>query len=201
MRGLVCTPVAFKQAVSRTAVAPSGLFSKLFDLPTKVGSLKQKEFVVQPLPKITLAASDYPRLEKLARVAAQQGDATGIFLAGEIERAKIIPDEASEVASLVTPGSWVTYWINWGVPPRTVQLVWPDECSPDPSRISVLSPLGAALLGLREGDRMPYPVAGCLNLVTVQSVSQSGPNVVPLFPRFTTAGPSSPGDDPGPTAA
>ncbi|OKO71859.1 hypothetical protein AC630_31860 [Bradyrhizobium sp. AS23.2] len=163
--------------------------------------MKQKEFAVQPLPKIALAASDYPRLEKLARVAAQQGDATGIFLAGEIDRAKIIPDEASEVASLVTLGSWVTYWINWGVPPRTVQLVWPDECSTDPSRISVLSPLGAALLGLREGDRMPYSVGGCLNLVTVQSVSQSGPNVVPLFRRVTTAGPSSPGDDPGPTAA
>ncbi|WP_245332020.1 GreA/GreB family elongation factor [Bradyrhizobium sp. NAS80.1] len=156
---------------------------------------------MQPLPKIALAASDYPRLEKLARVAAQQGDATGIFLAGEIDRAKIIPDEASEVASVVTLGSWVTYWINWGVPSRTVQLVWPDECSQDPSRVSVLSPLGAALLGLREGDRMPYSVGGCLNLVTVQSVSQSGPNVVPLFRRGTTARPSSPGDDPGPTAA
>lgn len=156
---------------------------------------------MQPLSKIALTASDYPRLEKLARVAAQRGDETGIFLAGEINRAKIIPDEASEVASLVTLGSWVTYWTNWGVPPRTVQLVWPDECSPDPSRISVLSPLGAALLGLREGDRMPYFVGRCLNLATVQRVSQSGPNVVPLFRRVTTAGPSSLGDDPGPTAA
>ena len=198
---MVCTPVAFKQAVSRTAVAPSGLFSKLFDLPTKVGSLKQKEFAVQPLPKIALAASDYPRLEKLARIAAQQGDVTGIFLAGEINRAKIISDEASEVTSLVTLGSWVTYRTNWGGPPRTVQLVWPEECSAYPSRISVLSPLGAALLGLRAGDRMPYSVGGCRNLVTVQSVSRSGPNVVPLFRHVTTVRPSSPGDDPGPTAA
>jgi hypothetical protein len=29
---------------------------------------------VLPLPGIALNASDYPRLEKLARVAAQQGD-------------------------------------------------------------------------------------------------------------------------------
>lgn len=201
MRALVCTPVAFKQAVSRTAVAPSGLFSKLFDLPTKVGSLKQKEFAVQPLPKIALIASDYPRLKKLAHLAAQQGDATGIFLAGEINRAKIIPDRAREVASLVTLGSWVTYGTDRGVPPRTVQLVWPDECSQDPSRISVLSPLGAALLGLREGDQMPYFVGESRNLVTVQSVSRSGPNVVPLFRHVATARPSSPGDDPGPTAA
>jgi len=201
LRALVCTPVASKQAVSRTVVAPSGLFSKLFDLPTKVGSLEQKEFAVQPLPKIALTASDYPRLKELAHLAAQQGDVNGIFLAGEINRARIIPDRAREVASRVTLGSWVTYWTDRGVPPRTVQLVWPDECSPDPSRISVLSSLGAALLGLREGDRMPYLVGECLNLVTVQSVSRSGSNVVPLFRHVTTAGPSSLDDDQGPTAA
>jgi transcription elongation GreA/GreB family factor len=201
LRAWVCTPVASKQAVSRTVLVPSGLFSKLFDLPTEVGRLKQKEFAVQPLPKIALTASDYPRLKKLAHLAAQQGDVNGIFLAGEINRATIIPDRAREVASLVTLGSWVTYSADRNVPPRTAQLVWPEECSADPSRISVLSSLGAALLGLREGDRMPYVVGECLNRVTVQSVSRSRSNVVPFFRHVTTAAPSSCDDDPGPTAA
>ena len=43
-----------------------------------------------PLPKIALVASDYPRLEQLARRAAQRGDLDGIFLLGEINRADIV---------------------------------------------------------------------------------------------------------------
>jgi hypothetical protein len=57
-------------------------------------------------PKIAPTASNYPRLEKLARVAAQQGEMDEIFLLGEITRAKIIPGEANELRSLVTIGSW-----------------------------------------------------------------------------------------------
>lgn len=154
-----------------------------------------------PLPKITLIASDYPRLEKLARVAAQQGNVHGIFLVSEIDRAEIIPDEADAVGSLVTIGSWVTYWPNWGLPPRTVQLVWPDEGSSNPACISVLSPLGAALIGLREGDQMPYLVGGSVNLVTVRDVNRSEPNVVPLFRSGVGARRTPLDDDPDPTAA
>ena len=153
------------------------------------------------LPRIALTASDYPRLEQLARFAAQQGDMDAIFLLGEIDRAEIIPDESEDARSLVTVGSLVTYWINWGFPPKTVQLVWPDQCSSSPSRIPVLSSLGAALIGLRAGDEMPYFIAGRLNLVRVQSVARSEPNVIPLF-RTGAAKVGKPfEDDPGPTAA
>ncbi len=154
-----------------------------------------------PLPKIVLPASYYPRLERLARMAAQQGDLDGIFLMGEIIRAEIVPDDACDLESIVTIGSWVTYRTNWGAPRKTVQLVWPEECGSDLARISVLSSLGAALIGLRRGDRMPYFVAGCLNVVTVQSVQQSLPNVIPLFRPRIQANATSFDDDPGPTAA
>ncbi len=152
-----------------------------------------------PLPKIALTASDYPRLEQVARLAAQTGDLDGIFLMGEINRAEIVPDDSGDVHSLVTMGSWVTYCTNWGVPRRTVQLVWPEECWPDPARISVLTSLGAALIGLKAGDQMPYFVAGSLNVVRVQNVTQSSPNVVPLFRPPRRSKPFD--DDPGPTAA
>jgi len=49
---------------------------------------------VLPLPKITLIGSDYPRLEQLARIAAQNGDVDGILLLGEINRADILPAQA-----------------------------------------------------------------------------------------------------------
>ncbi|UPK27553.1 GreA/GreB family elongation factor [Bradyrhizobium sp. 195] len=160
--------------------------------------MKQKECAVLPLPKIALTASDYPRLEQLARRAAQKGDLDGIFLISEINRADIVPDEGNDLRSLVTVGSWVTCCTNWGVPRRTVQLVWPEECWSNPDSLSVLTPLGAALIGLQVGDQMPYFVAGCLNVVRVQHVTQSSPNVVPLF-RAPRGKPFD--DDPGPTAA
>ncbi|RXG98864.1 GreA/GreB family elongation factor [Bradyrhizobium vignae] len=161
--------------------------------------MKPKECAVLPLPRIALIASDYPRLEQLARRAAEKGDLDGIFLMGEINRAEIVPDESDDLRSLVTVGSWVTYCTNRGAPPGMVQLMWPEECSSDPARISVLTPLGAALIGLKAGDQMPYVVAGCLNVVRVQNVTRSGPNVVPLFRRARRGEPFD--DDPGPTAA
>ena len=153
------------------------------------------------LPRIALTSSDYPRLERLARIAAEKGDTDAIFLMGEISRAEILPDESNDARSLVTVGSWVTYWINWGFPPRTVQLVWPEECPSTSRRIPVLSSLGVALLGLKVGDEMPFVLAGCRNLVRVQDVSRSAPNVIPLF-RTGTAKVEIPfDDDSGPTAA
>ena len=127
-----------------------------------------------PLPAIALTASDYPRLEKLARVAARQGDMDAMVLLVEINRAEIVPDDARDVESIVTIGSWITYWTNWGVPRKTVQLVWPEDSSTsDLAQISVLSGLGAALVGLRVGDRMPYFVAGYMNAVRIESVKRS----------------------------
>lgn len=152
-----------------------------------------------PLPNIALTASDYPRLEELARRAVQKGDLDGSLLMSEINRADIVPDDWDEVRSLVTMGSWVTYCTNWDVPRRTVQLVWPEECWSGPARISVLTPLGAALIGLKTGDQMPYFVAGCLNVARVQNVVQSSPNVIPLFTASRRSEPLD--DDPGPTAA
>jgi transcription elongation GreA/GreB family factor len=129
---------------------------------------------VLPLPAIALTASDYPRLEKLARVAARQGDMDAMFLLVEINRAEIVPDDARDVESIVTIGSWITYWTNWGVPRKTVQLVWPEDSSTsDLAQISVLSGLGAALVGLRVGDQMPYFVAGYMNAVRIESVKRS----------------------------
>lgn len=154
-----------------------------------------------PLPRIALTASDYPRLEQLARLAAQQGDLDGIFLMGEINRAEIIHDESEDLPSFMTIGSWVTYSTNWGVPRRRVKLVWPEECQSDLARISILTPLGAALIGLQVDDQMPYFVAGCLNVVRVQNVAQSDDEVLPLV-RGAARRQSKPFDhDPGPSAA
>lgn len=154
-----------------------------------------------PLPAIALTASDYPRLEKLARVAAQQGDMDAMFLLVEINRAEIVPDDARDIESIVTIGSWVTYLTDWGIPRKTVQLVWPEDRTSDLAQISVLSGLGAALVGLRIGDQMPYFIAGCLNVVRIESVNRSKSDTDTVGSLFGTPAFANDDDDLGPTAA
>jgi transcription elongation GreA/GreB family factor len=206
LRGSVHTPVACKHAFSRTVDrAVRALFSTTvwflwlpYRSPTR---LEQKECAVLPLPKIVLSASVYLRLEQLAHVAAQRGYASAMFLMVEINRAEIIPDDARDNQSIITIGSWITYWTNWGVARKTVQLVWPEDCTSDLAQISVLSPLGAALIGLHVGDQMPYFVAGCMNVVRIESVTGPESNVVPLVRAAKSVDNASIDDDPGPTAA
>ena len=123
-----------------------------------------------------------------------------MFLMDEINRAEIVPDDACDFRSIVTIGSWITYWTNWDVPRRTVQLVWPEDYTSDLAQISVLSPLGAALIGLHVGDQTPYFVAGRMNVVRIESVAGPESNVVPLVHASVFAHRRPIDDDPGPTA-
>jgi regulator of nucleoside diphosphate kinase len=186
-------------------IAPSGRSSQqqfVSRLPVQEPDrLEQKDFAVLPLPKIVLSASDYPRLEQVARVAARRGDRSAMFLMAEINRAEIVPDDAHDMRSIVTIGSWITYWTNWGLPRKTVHLVWPEELTSDLAHISILSPLGAALIGLHVGDQMPYFVAGCMNVIRIESVDGFASNVVPLVRAPVLANKDRIDDDPGPTAA
>ncbi|OAF14770.1 GreA/GreB family elongation factor [Bradyrhizobium neotropicale] len=154
------------------------------------------------IPDITLPASDHRRLERLARVGAAQGDVDAHFLLSEINRAEIVPDSAARLDSIVTMGSWVTFWINWGFPRETRQLVYPEDYASERTQIPVMSPLGAALVGLKVGSEIPFFTAGRTNVVRIESVSRGGPNDVvrALFSNQVFQG--NPDDDePGPSAA
>ncbi len=156
------------------------------------------------LPNVTIPASDHRRLERLARAAAKQGDRDALFLMGEIRRAEVVPDRAARLDSIVTMGSWVTFWTDWGFPRETRQLVYPEDYTSDETQIPVLSPLGAALVGLKVGSEVPFFAAGRTNVVKIESVSRREPNdvIATLFrvPRDRNERPFN-DDDPGPKAA
>ena len=156
------------------------------------------------VPDITLPASDHRRLERLARMGADQGDVDARFLLIEINRAEVVPDRAARLDSIVTMGSWVTFWINWGFPSETRQLVYPEDYTSERTQISVMSPLGAALVGLKVGREIPVLTAGRTNVVRIESVSRTDPNDVVrvLFSNPVFRGEQLfDDDDPGPSAA
>jgi len=72
---------------------------------------------------------------------------------------------------VVTPGSLVRYQLDWGPFSPVRELVYPNDFTDETRQISLLSPIGIALLGMRRGDTMQVlvPEVGfqTLHVVTV----------------------------------
>lgn len=122
------------------------------------------------LPQIILTTPDSERLRRLADAAAGKFPQAAEFLAREVDRAELSDDMAT-VQSLVTMGSEVVYRDDETGKTRTVILVYPDEADLDAGKISVLTPIGAALIGLSVNQSIEFETpTGATRSVTVESV-------------------------------
>jgi regulator of nucleoside diphosphate kinase len=120
-------------------------------------------------PTVRLSNGDWARLNNLALDAENESHPVSTFLRAEVHRA-IVEDKPDD--DVVRLNAWVTYRVDWG-PSETRLLVHPDDYVSKGTHLSVLSPLGAALIGIRNGDRMPFfDVLGSLHLVTPVSLRQ-----------------------------
>jgi regulator of nucleoside diphosphate kinase len=110
------------------------------------------------LPPITVPARDYRRLMRTARELAEQCHPLAAPLLQELHRAAVYPaDEISD--DVVTLDTFVTYRMGGEDTPDKRMLIHPDDRMWPPAELSILTPVGLALLGLRAGYRMP--VIGC----------------------------------------
>jgi regulator of nucleoside diphosphate kinase len=124
------------------------------------------------LPPIVLGTTDAERLSKLTDAAANTFPATTEFLAREIERADIFPDDQLS-RHVVRMGSVVTFRDDASAQTREVTLVFPDSADIAAGKISVLTPIGAALIGLSVGQTIEFRTpAGGLRSLTVLKVHQ-----------------------------
>jgi hypothetical protein len=111
------------------------------------------------LPPITIASCDYDRLIFTATVARCRGDLGAEFLLSELLRAKRCESEELP-EDVVSTNCRVIYRIDGAGEQQAGLLVYPEDMKSPGAELSVTTPLGTALLGLRVGDRMPYPLAG-----------------------------------------
>ncbi|WP_375304562.1 GreA/GreB family elongation factor [Bradyrhizobium sp. A11] len=177
--------------------------------------MKTEEYCAMPnirvestgqLPSIGIARRDHARLERLADDAVKERHPVGRFLMSEIRRAVVFDTNQIPVGT-VRLNEWVTYRVDGGRHSESKILVCPHDLRNGLMELSVLSPLGAALLGMSVGQRMKFfSIGGGLHSVIVESVlAPAGAPV--LFPaqsrrRAGRAPTSSPGpDDDGPQAA
>jgi regulator of nucleoside diphosphate kinase len=107
------------------------------------------------LPAIVVDAAHADRLAHLAEVALDRMPEVASFLLGEIERARVVPSTRFP-GDAVNIGSWVTFTDRSTELSRAVQLVYPEDADIAAGRVSVLTPIGAALLGLSPGQRMHW---------------------------------------------
>ncbi|HSP00861.1 MAG TPA: nucleoside diphosphate kinase regulator [Thioalkalivibrio sp.] len=107
------------------------------------------------LPAITLSSLDLERLEHLLEALPKDDLATHQDLMAEFNRAQVV--EPQQVPpTLVTMNSTVRFRVEPEGREFERTLVYPSGLDGSPEKISVLAPIGSALLGLSVGDSIPW---------------------------------------------
>lgn len=102
-------------------------------------------------PKITVDSAHQARIEGLAERAMQRNPEMAERLLDEVGRARIVAS-AKMPKNVISIGSAVTYRDESTGQDKSVILVYPEDADIAQQRISLLTPIGVALLGLSEGD-------------------------------------------------
>ncbi|MDN3519857.1 nucleoside diphosphate kinase regulator [Aquisalimonas lutea] len=110
-------------------------------------------------PNIVISSLDADRLEKLMDSLPDGAFPGKAELETELARADIV--EPTEMpSSVVTMNSTVRFRVEASDEEFTLTLVYPKELDSSGSKISILAPVGSALLGLAQGDEIEWPKPG-----------------------------------------
>jgi regulator of nucleoside diphosphate kinase len=102
------------------------------------------------MPSVFLTETDFTRV-----MALQPGP----LLRAELERAIVVPRDAIPPQT-VTMNSVVRYRDTHAGVAREIQIVFPDDADAARGKVSVLAPVGAALLGLERGQAIDWTFPG-----------------------------------------
>ena len=123
-------------------------------------------------PEIILTSQDLDRLEALLEALPAAAFPGKTELRAELDRAEVV--EPQDVPpDVVTMNSKVRFALESGEE-FCLTLVYPQDMNGNADRISVLAPVGSALLGLSAGEHIEWtrPGGGMLKLRLVEVVYQ-----------------------------
>lgn len=121
-------------------------------------------------PAITMTRSDHDRLSRLAETRAARDPEAADGLLAELDRARLV-DDRRIAADVVRMGSTLRFTTDAGED-RTVTLVFPGEADIERGLVSILTPIGAALIGLSAGQSIDWTSRdGRTHRLTVESVA------------------------------
>lgn len=110
-------------------------------------------------PKIVISSLDAERLELLLESLPDNEFPGRDDLEAELDRAEIV-DPAEIPPTVVTMNSTVRFRIESSSKEFHLKLVYPKDTDASGSTISILAPVGSALLGLSKGDAIEWPKPG-----------------------------------------
>lgn len=123
------------------------------------------------VPNIVVSTADYERLTDLATASLERLPDVAEELMNEMERAKVVGEDAVP-DDVVRMGSKVTFRTDDGRQ-LTETLVYPTEEDSDAHKLSVMTPVGAALIGLAEGQSISWTARdGRKHKLTVEKVAR-----------------------------
>lgn len=110
-------------------------------------------------PKLVISSLDAERLERLMASLPSHAFPGRDDLEAELTRAEIVaPGDIPP--NVVTMNSTVRFKIESSLKEFDLTLVYPQDVDANGGTISILAPVGSALLGLSEGDEIEWPKPG-----------------------------------------
>ncbi|CAG1008786.1 Regulator of nucleoside diphosphate kinase [Burkholderiales bacterium] len=110
-------------------------------------------------PTLIISSLDAERLERLIESLPGKSFPGKDDLEAELARAEVV--EPKDVpATVVTMNSTVRFEIDSSLEEFCLTLVYPRDVDASGEKISILAPVGSALLGLSQGDEIEWPKPG-----------------------------------------
>lgn len=107
-------------------------------------------------PSIHMIDVEADILAELAISVEKRMPDVSALLSDEISRA-IIHEAADIPRDIVTMSSRINFFDEGNGAVRSVELVYPQDADIDAGRLSILTPVGAGLIGLRRGQSIRWP--------------------------------------------
>ena len=109
-----------------------------------------------------------------------------LALADELESAEVVePDRVPP--DVVTMRSRVRVLDMVSGQATTYTICYPSEANFDAGRLSVLAPIGTALLGYREGDVVEWPVPGGVRVLKIEKLEHQPEAAAARAPRVVAS--------------
>jgi regulator of nucleoside diphosphate kinase len=110
-------------------------------------------------PKIIISSLDAERLDKLLESLPAGAFPGKAELEAELARADVI-EPRDMPPNVVSMNSTVRFRVDATRETFTLTLVYPKDMDSGTGKISILAPVGSALLGLSQGDEIEWPRPG-----------------------------------------
>ena len=138
---------------------------------------------------IYISREDYAKLRLLVATALHSNASAALEkLRSELDRAAVI-DPAAFPADVVTMESTVKFEDLGTSEIEEYTITFPDRANIERKSISILAPIGTALIGCRVGDLVNWTTPGGIRQLKVRRVTQPAPAAAPVsaLPAFFPA--------------